>query len=387
MELTTQTKTPSPVEITEDIKVSLNRLGRELETHAESGIRIGKELIHLKEITPHGKFGELVEWAYGLKEHTRTNYMNVAEKFGENCSRLQFSNQVLIELSRPSVPDSAREAALAEESLTVKQAKDLAEAHKRIAELESGKVPDVNNLIPELQKKYKGASITIGAAHRLSVLDVEQQKLFLTFLESKQFAESKNQQLSSEKLRALEDLNKAIKERDALKQQIEEIASTDTASVLLEKEEALREAQREFDRKLIKMRQELSKEASELHEKRFYEQITKAEDAKVKAEKKAKAEQDRAKAAWDALREREIEIKKLKEQMEVDNPTNIDNARLRHIEDAGRGLMVAINALQKDMDRIGGGMEQSIDALNEVLKSASLEAARLQGMQNAIITI
>ena len=43
MENTPETIKPAPpINITEDIQVSLNRLGRDLETHAESGIRIGK---------------------------------------------------------------------------------------------------------------------------------------------------------------------------------------------------------------------------------------------------------------------------------------------------------------------------------------------------------
>ena len=107
MEISDPKKPVPPIKISEEIQVSLNRLGRDLETHAESGIRIGKELIYLKEITPHGQFGELVEWAYGLKKHTRTNYMNVAVKFGEKSTRVDFSNRVLIELSRPSVPKTA----------------------------------------------------------------------------------------------------------------------------------------------------------------------------------------------------------------------------------------------------------------------------------------
>ena len=101
MENTPETIKPTPpINITEDIQVSLNRLGRDLETHAESGIRIGKELIYLKEITPHGKYRELAECAYGLKRSTITNYMQVAEKFGQNANQLAFSSTVLIELSR-----------------------------------------------------------------------------------------------------------------------------------------------------------------------------------------------------------------------------------------------------------------------------------------------
>ncbi len=99
-----QTTSAPPVEITDEIQSSLNRLGRELETHAESGIRIGKELLLLKEIVPHGKFGELVEWKYGLKDTLRKNYMKVAEVYGEMGARVPFSNRVMNELSRPTDP-------------------------------------------------------------------------------------------------------------------------------------------------------------------------------------------------------------------------------------------------------------------------------------------
>lgn len=380
-------ETPAPVVITEDIQVSLNRLGRELETHAESGIRIGKELINLKEITPHGKFGELVEWAYGLKEDTRQNYMNVALRYGNNPTRVGFSTRVLIELSRPSVPESARAAAAQENELTVKQAKELAAAHKRIQELESGKAPNKENLIPGLLKKYKGASITPGMADRLSVLPKETQDIFLSLFETTSSARKEQQSAMEDKLRALEDLNKISKERDEIKQQLEKIATTDTASILLEKEAALKHIREDYDRKLIEVRKSIGKEASEFHEQRFKDQIKAAEEAKAKAERKATEERERAAAAWERQRELEANIKKLESQLEVDNPTNVDNARVRHIVDAGKGFVIAINELRKDMDRIGGGMEKSLEAVTDIINKASLELAKLQGMQDAIITI
>ena len=61
---------------------------------------------------PHGKFGELVEWATGLKERQCQQYMRLAQVYGDEIrTRVRFSNKVLIELSRPSVPESARESA------------------------------------------------------------------------------------------------------------------------------------------------------------------------------------------------------------------------------------------------------------------------------------
>ena len=80
--------------------------------------------------------------------------MNIAKVYGQKGNTLPFSNRVLIELSKPSTPESARESAEQEESITVKQAKEITKAHKIIENL-TNKKPDKNNLLPELLKKYK----------------------------------------------------------------------------------------------------------------------------------------------------------------------------------------------------------------------------------------
>ena len=95
--------------------------------------RAGEDYLPTDGNCPHGKFGELVEWAYGLRPWMCSNYMNVAQHYGNQiCGHSQFSKNVLIELSRPSIPDSARIEAAEHDSLTVKQSKELAQAHKGI---------------------------------------------------------------------------------------------------------------------------------------------------------------------------------------------------------------------------------------------------------------
>ncbi|MEA1966690.1 MAG: hypothetical protein U9N77_00470 [Thermodesulfobacteriota bacterium] len=383
-----QPKDNPPITMTEEIQSCLARLGRELETHIESGIRVGKELIYLKQITPHGKWSKLAEQTHGLKLRMCQNYIRIAETFGDQTRNvLRFSNLVLIELSRPSTPESARKAALKEDSLTAKQAKELSAAHKRIQELESPRKPDLENLIPDLMKKYKGASITIGTANRLSCLDEGQQQSFLSIIESKQFEENQNKKLSDEKLKVLEDLAKATRERDEVKLELEKVSTTDTASVLIEKEKELKQIKKEYDRQLIAQRQEAEKTASELHERRFKDQIEQAEKYREKAEKKAKEERERATAAWTRYQEHETEIKNLKNQLDVDNPTNVDNARLKHVEETGSGLFIVINEIKKDMESIGGGMDLSIERLEEIIKKASLEVIKLQETGNEIINV
>ena len=306
---------------------------------------------------------------------------------GEKGARVSFSNKVLIELSRPSVPKTARDEAEQYEKLTVKQAKDLVNAHKRIKELESVREPNLDNLIPELHKKYKGSSITIGRANRLSVLDEKQQKMFLSLLGSKDITNKKNDKLSEEKLRLLEAIEKTSRERDEVKEQLKELENSDTGTILLEKEQALKEARADYDRRLIEIRKTASKEASELHETLNKEKIERAHEEKFSALRDKRQAQEKASAAYQEQTKLESKIKKLEEQLEVDNPTNVDNARVTHIEDAGRGLLISFNELRKDMDRIGGGMEASLSIAKEILKDATLKLAELQGSQDAIINI
>lgn len=84
--------------------------------------RAGEDYLPTDGNCPHGKFGELVEWAYGLRPWMCSNYMNVAQHYGNQiCGHSQFSKNLLIELSRPSIPDSARIEAAEHDSLTVKQ--------------------------------------------------------------------------------------------------------------------------------------------------------------------------------------------------------------------------------------------------------------------------
>jgi len=361
--------------------------------------RTAQDIVDLSQICHefHQEFGyqEYIGWVkedLGLGETYGKNLLSVYENFATTqCVVSSFDSSAIRLLSAPSTPESAREEAkkMADEGEKVshKIAKELTEAHKRIKELESGKTPNKDHLIPELMKKYKGASITPGMADRLSVLPIEAQELFLSLFESTAYARRDEAKAMEDKLRALEDLNKISKERDEVKQQLEKIATTDTAAILLEKEAALKLAREEYERKLMEARKSIGKEASELHEQRFKDKIVQAEEARDKAERKAKEEHERSRAAWEHQRELEAKIKRLEDQLEVDNPSNVDHARLRHIVDAGKGFIIAINELRKDMDRIGGGMEKSLEAVTDVINKASLELAKLQGMQDAIITV
>ncbi|MGD9825180.1 hypothetical protein [Desulfobacter sp.] len=139
--------------------------------------------------------------------------------------------------------------------------------------------------------------------------------------------------------------------------------------------------------RLIKEKEAISKEASELHEKRFKDQIVSLEEKKKKLERQNKEATDKASASWGKYKEMQNEIDRLKAQLEVDNPTNVDNARERHVRDAGEGFMIALNELRKDMEKLGGGMEESLTTAAKVIERASIALAELTNEQGAIINI
>lgn len=79
----------------------------------------------------NNEFGEWREkrlpW---ITQKLSERWVNVYKNGGENLLRHNVATTVLYELTAPSVPDSAREEAMEHESLTVKQSKELVQAHK-----------------------------------------------------------------------------------------------------------------------------------------------------------------------------------------------------------------------------------------------------------------
>jgi len=355
-------KPAPPIQITEDIQVSLNRLGRDLETHAESGIRIGKELIYLKEITPYGQFGELVEWAYGLTEWQRTNYMNTARKYtDQTCACAQFSNRVLIELSRPSTPESAREEAAEHDKLTVKQSKELVKAHKDLDELktkydelqkcETPKEikPDLTRLIPRIKAMSDNEDIMPAMAKKISCMPNSVQESWLSSYIQKQSLENQKQSLENQLA--------------AQKQKVVDLeARPEPKPTIIEKEVIP-----------LGVQAKLKEAKTALADK------NKAEKAKREANEKASG-------ARKANTEFKLEIKKLKEELGVNNPTNVDLAMEKKIRGLIDGVQFAIRELQGDMLNMGGGsMERSIIALEDLNEGITLSVAALKGDSKQMI--
>ena len=380
-----------PIKISEEIQVSLNRLGRDLETHAESGIRIGKELIYLKEITPHGQFGELVEWAYGLKEATRTRYMQIAEKFGENMQCRMLSQSVLIELSKNNVPESAREEATEHDKLTIKQAKELTKANKLIetlqAKIDNPPAPDLENLIPEISKLFRGGSVVLARAEQLSTLDHKYQNIYLQEFHSKEFHRKAADRAKAESADSMVKALKAIEEKEDALAKLDEAAGTTEASLILKHEKELKVLREDALAQAHEIRKKAEKEASELHAKLNEEKIKDAHKDKDKAEKSKRQAQEKASAAYKAQGELESKIKKLEEQLEVNNPTNVDLAMEKQVQSITNSVQFVLRQLRNDMLTIGGGMDKSIKAVTSLNEGIAQSLSELVDDSEKIINI
>lgn len=116
---------------------------RALIRRAATDVReIGRQLIQVKAILGHGRWGEYLFRSFGWEEQTARNCMNVAVRFANVKSPKfgDFAPSVLYLLAAPSTPqeavDEAMERAEADEPPNVEEAKKIVSRHKEAASLE-----------------------------------------------------------------------------------------------------------------------------------------------------------------------------------------------------------------------------------------------------------
>ena len=104
---------------------------------AQAVIEIGERLIDVKERLGHGKFGQWLDAEFQWSADTARNYMNVAERCGQNPKISEFAPSALYLLAAPSTPEDARTEAinLAEQGqkITHAVAKQIVTTHKEQA--------------------------------------------------------------------------------------------------------------------------------------------------------------------------------------------------------------------------------------------------------------
>jgi len=102
---------------------------------AQDIIEIGERLILVKTKIGHGRFGVWLKAEFGLTDQTARNFMNVAEAFkSQIILDLTFSPTALVALAGPSVPQEARDEAIASatngQAITVAKAKEIVAKHQ-----------------------------------------------------------------------------------------------------------------------------------------------------------------------------------------------------------------------------------------------------------------
>lgn len=102
---------------------------------SEAIIEAGKHLVAVKELLPHGKWGDWLRTEFHMSERTAQNLMGVATKFGAKSATVaDLTPSVLYLLAGDSVPEEAREEVVrrsqAGETVTKAVAKAVIEEHR-----------------------------------------------------------------------------------------------------------------------------------------------------------------------------------------------------------------------------------------------------------------
>lgn len=147
---------------------------RALIRRAATDVReIGRQLIQVKEILGHGRWGEYLFRSFGWEEQTARNCMNVAVRFANVKSPKfgDFAPSVLYLLAAPSTPQAAVEEALEQaeegEPPTVKEAKEIVAKHQEAASFEEAAA----DLPPEKRAKLRQIALKEARRDKLEAIE------------------------------------------------------------------------------------------------------------------------------------------------------------------------------------------------------------------------
>src|SRR4051812_9120347 len=76
---------PLEAQVAERVRSSAETIRQQVRNTLENGIKIGQELLAVKEALPHGQFLPWLRAEFGWAERTARNFMAVAEQFGKSA--------------------------------------------------------------------------------------------------------------------------------------------------------------------------------------------------------------------------------------------------------------------------------------------------------------
>jgi hypothetical protein len=114
--------------VAEKLRSSAQMIRQQLQNMLESAVKIGQELLAVKEALVHRQFLPWLKAEFGWSERTAYNFMSVAQRFElATIAKLPFQPTAAYLLAAPSVTDEARQVAVekaeAGEEITTKVGK------------------------------------------------------------------------------------------------------------------------------------------------------------------------------------------------------------------------------------------------------------------------
>ena len=350
-------------DLPEDIRWSLDAINRAKDDMVQSGIRIGKELCAIKDRCQHGQFTALAEKHAGLKQSQCRNFMQIYREFGQNATRVAFSNHVLIALTTAPDPQAALAEAEARkesgEDITVRQAKEIAALHKQIEATKAqlaAKAPSLEDLIPDLRRLHTSGDIPLATALEFSKLHIDVQRgvvmpKFQQVIEQRRVIE----RLEQEKARALERESQAREARESLQADYDAAVEEGAQKIIAEKDAEIARKAKELDQLRVDLRDKIEREQTAAIEKRvraeWEAKVAAERKEREKAERKARQQEDRCRLLSN---DHTIEMHRREEaeaKLKAAHPIEKDGIHARTVGFIKRDLEAALKKLEQDCEQ------------------------------------
>jgi len=358
---------------------------------AQTVIDNGRDLIrakkHLKAVYGHGHFQKWVEDVFGMTKQRASEYMQIATAFKSPDFGLTdaFKKSALVLLSSPSVDEVVRQNAtkLAEqgEKITTVKAKELIEAEKKIALLEEQLKEKPSELIDDLKKLLDSGDITQRMADIYAKLPRHQQFDVAAREESMQSLQHDVNTLTDSKMYLLEEEKKAREKSEMLQDKFESAVGEETSKLIEVKDLQIKKIKQEKDLLRVKIENEIRKEVELDLEKRITKSEVKADEKNQEASEYKKL----LKSSNASVHTLSSENDKLKEQIELSNPSNIDNALAREILKEREMFEYTMKFKIADILKYGASTDDAVNEFEIFIELISSMIAKLK--QNCIVEV
>lgn len=331
----------------------LEEIAIKIDAHGKAAIEniltVGKLLCEAKKELPHtNDFGDWrskrLSW---MNNKMASRFMNAFKNNGGILTGHNVTSTILYELTAPDVPESAREEALEHNKLTVKQSKEIAQAHKEIEALKAKCVtledspitevkPDINRLIPGVREVYDRNGIMEARALKISIMPEEGQQQWLSIYSNNLSLENQ----LNEKTARVAELENIPELKPEIIEKIIEVMPEGVEDKIKDADKKNRQAN-----KIIKSMDALREEKEEIEK-----QAENLNSERNNLERK---------------------IKVLESQNEVKTPSSIDNSRALKLNRLLNELEWIFPEIKEEVRLAGGEMQETKRVITSIIQQWS----------------